>query len=183
MAKETHAELFDLAISGDGISIKRKIEPAVARRIISLVMDAGADDIDVAARLPTRQTKTGNGLAEDRLSLREYLDECGATRYPDKITAIGKYVIDHEGQPHFSREDVLARFRTAGESAPGNYGRDFAWALKNGWIAEDRKEKGAFYVTQKGSGAVAGKFGPDVKKATRQPSGRRKSRKKGGGAE
>jgi hypothetical protein len=107
------------------------------------------------------------------------LDETQARRNPDKITAIGEYLSEHEGQGEFTRDDIKSRFKLAGEAAPANFGRDFAWAVSNGWIAEDHKNPGSFYVTKKGRDSIDARFAAEVTKGTRQkPSGRRRTPKR-----
>ena len=91
--------------------------------------------------------------------------------------AIAEYLYIHEEVELFTRDDIRGRFRTAGEAVPGNFPRDFAWAVKNGWVAEDVKSAGSFYVTQKGRLAIQSKFSEEVKKATAQPVSRKRSRK------
>ena len=63
-----------------------------------------------------------------------------------------------EGQADFSRDDIRSRFITAREPTPGNFPRDFAVALKNGWIAEVHGKKNRFYVTAKGAQAINNNF-------------------------
>jgi hypothetical protein len=77
----------------------------------------------------------------------------------------------------FTKDDIRGRFRLSGEAAPANFPRDFIWAVKNGWIAEDPKSPGSFYVTQKGRNAIENNFSSEVKKGTPQPAARRRPRK------
>jgi hypothetical protein len=63
-----------------------------------------------------------------------------------------------EGQADFSRDDIRSRFITAREPAPGNFGRDFGSALKNGWIAEVHGKKNRYYVTAKGAQTINNSF-------------------------
>ena len=63
-----------------------------------------------------------------------------------------------EGQGDFSRDDIRSRFITAREPPPGNFGRDFAVAERNGWIAEVHGKKNRYYVTAKGAQAINNNF-------------------------
>jgi hypothetical protein len=92
------------------------------------------------------------------LSLREYLDKIGASKKPDQITTIAHYLCDYERQDDFSRDDIRSRFLTAREPLPANFGRDFAVALRNGWVAEVHGKKNRFYVTAKGTQAINNNF-------------------------
>jgi hypothetical protein len=180
-------ETFEFQLSGEGISIKRSIRPEIARAILNLVMGgvaayASTPSAGVAGSRNTAGVEEpGAGRSQERLSLREHMDGCEASRNPDKITAIGHYLIEFEGAPDFGREDVKSRFRAAGEAPPANYPRDFAWAVRSGWVAEDTNAPGRFYVTQKGRSAIAAKFSPDVRKTSPQAKGKRGKRRGGAG--
>jgi hypothetical protein len=86
--------------------------------------------------------KSGNGVA----SAREALDISGAKTNPEKIVALGQYVLQ-DGGDTFKVEDVKAQFRRARESAPANFSRDLGTALREGWLAEG--DGGEYYVTNK----------------------------------
>jgi hypothetical protein len=79
----------------------------------------------------------------------------------------------------FTPDDVKKEFRNAAEPVPGNYARDWAWVVSNGWIAKS-DEPGEFYITIRGREALTQKFSADVKKATKQTNTtrRRRTRKK-----
>lgn len=81
----------------------------------------------------------------------------------------------------FSKDDVRKEFRHAGEAVPGNYSRDFRWAVSAGWIAPVLGEPDMFFVTGKGDKAVEAKFSEEIKKATGvgKTARRRRPRKKG----
>jgi len=67
-----------------------------------------------------------------------------------KILTVGRYVRDFEGRGDFTRDEIRERFRSAGEPQPANFPRDFQKAVRAGWIAEDPKKRGRFYVTRTG---------------------------------
>jgi hypothetical protein len=73
---------------------------------------------------------------------------------------------------------VKKEFKNASEPVPGNYARDWRWAISNGWLARSDDEPGEFYITLRGREALSQKFSDDVKKATKQSSRRRRTRKK-----
>lgn len=181
--EDTNAEkTLEISVTGEGVSITQEVDQRTAREIINILM-GGSPEYTRGSR-PFRQGRSDTEDSETRtqrpLSLREYLDETEARRNPDKIVAIGEYMSEHEEVPEFSRDDVKSRFKLAGEAAPRNFARDFAWAVSNGWVAEDPKTPGSFYVTKKGRDAIDAKFAADVAKSTRQkPGGRRRSSKRG----
>ena len=184
MESELTEELYELTLAGEGLNLNRKVPVAVARAIMNIVMGGQFDARpvrDLRPELPPSRVDGGaTGRSSERQSLREYLDEHEAARNPDKITAIGNYLVEFEGCADFSRDEVKSRFRSAGEPPPGNYPRDFTWAMRAGWIAEDTNAPGRFYVTQKGRSAIAGKFSAEIKKSTAQAKGNRRARRKGG---
>ncbi len=183
MEGEPAEETFELQLSGGGIALKRTVGAEVARAIVNIAMGG-------PSALPPPGSGRGSGAAPisgpasaqsgERLSLREYLDDCGASRNPDKITAIGNYLIDHDGLQDFGRDDVKARFRAAGEPPPANYPRDFMLTLRTGWIAEDAGASGRYYVTQKGRAAIAAKFSGEIKKASAKARGGKRAKRRDG---
>jgi hypothetical protein len=170
---------YSLNLKGEGMSLTRDVDQATARAIVDLVLGGSASGLAPSQKgldsvLKSPQTPASSNA---RLSLREFLDSAEAKRNPDKIVGIGEYIMAHDRQQAFTRDDVKGRFRNAGESPPGNYGRDFAWTISNGWIAEDPSNPGHFYVTQKGKAALAAKFSKEIKKkSTIKPTSRRKRR-------
>jgi hypothetical protein len=187
MAVDTNIneEHFTVSIKGDGVTVEKSVPAHVARQMISLIMGGTVSYEPLPREEAPIFTNDAAGLAHSsrpgsrRTSLREFLEETQATRHPDKITAIAQYLALHEKADLFTRDEIKGRYRSAGEAAPANFPRDFGWAVRNGWIAEDSKSSGSFYVTSKGRAAVENKFSDEDKKATVQPSGRKRSRKAG----
>jgi hypothetical protein len=176
MSDEKGAERFKITVEGDGLKLDRSIDESRAREIINILMGGAAAPPPGTPRIEPLQgpLNAASGQPGVRLSLREFLNIAQAANWPAKITAIGVYLQDHEGQADFTREDVRARFRHAGEGQPGNYHRDFAVAVGNGWVAEDSRKPGSHYVTNTGRQAVESKFAGEVKRASTPV--RRKSR-------
>jgi hypothetical protein len=154
MSEET-SKMFSLRLSGDGINIEQQVEQRIALQIVQVVMGGGAPSIAMHSASVKVDTQSSDGAS---LSLREYLDKIGASKKPDQIITIANYISEHEGQNNFGRDDIRSRFLTAREPLPGNFGRDFAVALKNGWIAEMHGKKNRFYVTTKGVQAINNNF-------------------------
>jgi hypothetical protein len=148
-------EVFSVTVKGDGMSVSRTVSKDIAAAIISMAMTGRQPNADVVASSPKgAATQGATDSALPKLSLREFLDSTGAATNSEKIVAIGCYLAAHEVQTTFSKDDVRGRFRLAGEPAPGNLHRDFAAAVKSGWISEDPQAPGQFYVTQKGYKAM-----------------------------
>jgi hypothetical protein len=177
---EGSAPKYALSLKGEGMALEREIDQGTALEVVALVMSGAGtlpvnDSIVIKHQVP-RPRQGG------RQSLREYLDEVGANRNPDKIVSIAKYISDETGR-NFTRNDVKGRFQDAAEPVPGNFGRDYQWTVRNGWIAPVPGAKGDFYVTDAGTKAIEAKFSAEIKKKTGVSKGRRgikRIAKKGG---
>lgn len=103
---------------------------------------------------------TASGNHGRAVSLREFMNDKKPSTVPQKIATFAYYREHYEKKPKFARADLLPYFGTAKEGEPGNYGRDFANAVKEGWI----HEKGAdSYLTSTGMNAVEAGFGGKAK--------------------
>jgi hypothetical protein len=142
---------YRLSLMGEGITVEREVSADVARDIIAVVLGGVAN-----VRGP-RPAPVGSALrTAASVSLREFIDAAEAKKNPQIVTAIGLYLMDHEGQERFTRGEVKERFSDAGEPAPANIGRDVALAKTSGWIAENPRNE--FYVTDGGRRAVEAGF-------------------------
>jgi hypothetical protein len=167
MSDVAEEKMFSITLSGDGMSFDRKITQQVALQVMNVVLGTGFNQPGVA-HTPLHRPVGDVPEASLPLSLREFLDKIGASKKPDQITTIAQYIIDHEKQEDFGREDIRSRFLTAREPLPGNFGRDFAVALKNGWLAEVHGKKNRFYVTTKGIQAINNNFSNGKSSAARR---------------
>lgn len=154
MPNDDTARMFALRLTGEGINIEQEVDQRAALQVLQIVMGGGLNLASLGAGA------TDNARSKDAvsLSLREYLDKIGASKKPDQITTIAHYACEYEKQEDFDREDIRSRFLTAREPLPGNFGRDFGVALKNGWLAEVHGKKNRFYVTAKGVQAINSNF-------------------------
>ena len=169
-------ELYTVSIKGNGVVVEKSVPAEVARRVINALM-AGAfsEGASMSGSAATQRARQALRHAGSRCE--NFLKNRSARRNPDKIITIAEFVRQFEDKELFTREDIRGRFRLAGEAAPANFPRDFTWAVKNGWIAEDAKSPNSFYVTQTGRNAIANRFSSEVKKGTPQPTARRRPRK------
>lgn len=153
---EEAPKMFSLRLSGEGISLEQEVDQRVALQVLQVVMGGGSPVVPNFSSASSKgDVRSAEGVS---LSLREYLDKVGASKKPDQITTIAHYVCEYEKQEDFSRDDLRSRFLTAREPPPGNFGRDFSVALRNGWIAEVHGKKNRFYVTAKGAQAINNNF-------------------------
>jgi hypothetical protein len=63
------------------------------------------------------------------------MEEYEPKRNVDKILVLATYITDTREQDTVTPEDVKREFRNAAEPVPGNYGRDWKWAVQNDWLA------------------------------------------------
>lgn len=192
---DTRPDVFEVRVTGAGVELTRPVNQATALSVISIILGG-------SAVVPTAPTPSGAGSyvppvpttttpveaqrntphpsvpADDsidtRMTVGEFIDDCGAKRNPEKITAIGYYLEVRLGQGSFTKEEVKSQFRPAGEPVPGNYSRDFSDAITQRWIAEDADTRGRFYVANTGKSAIASKFSEQFGKPIRRANSRRK---------
>jgi hypothetical protein len=168
---------YELTLKGQGVEVDRKVDEEVALQILATVMGGGQV---TGARPPVRQRPVQSRADGRGQALREYLDEVQPKRNVDKILAVASYLKVERGAETFGADDIKKQFRSASEPVPGNYSRDFRWAVAAGWVAPVSDEPGEFYVTKKGDEAVEARFSAEVKRSTTvgKTVRRRRGRKK-----
>lgn len=143
--------IFRVKLDGPGVAVDKEISQEMAAAIMQVALGGGL--------VPSG----GGGVAQDardaqrsgpRLSLREFLESASARSNPEMMTCFAAYLRDYGGQEEFSREDIKACFKQAGETLPANFPRDFQKAVQSGWIAEERAGSGRYYLTRKGEEAI-----------------------------
>ncbi len=154
--RESSDNMFQLTISGNGVSVERMIDGQTLTAIMPFVMEVDKQTGGAAVSGSISSSSVDDAVVP--ISLREFLDEAHAKRKPDQIVTIGHYVMQFEGQDDFSRDDVKARFSVAREPMPANFSRDFAFAERNGMIAKVHGKEGRYYITKVGLGSVQNKF-------------------------
>lgn len=166
------APIVKLTLHGAGLSFERDLPQETALAVINVVMGGQTTPrtSPIVAHPPA-----GRGTSQ---SLREYMAEVEASRNPEKILAIGAYLIA-SGQEGFTRDQVKSQFQSAGEPVPGNYPRDFTLTVAAGWIAERPGSPGQYYVTNTGQKALDERFPKDTRRSiTRARQPRRRGRPK-----
>jgi hypothetical protein len=145
-----------LSIRGK-VSYEDEITVAQAARIITFLDAEGGASLasDPQPGLDGPEISDPKEVHGGVHSAREALDLSGAKTNPEKIVALGQYVLQ-DGEDTFKAEDIKAQFRRARESAPKNFSRDIGSALKEGWLAEG--DDGEYYVTNKIQGIFDGDF-------------------------
>ena len=123
---------YAFTLKGEGIDFTGHVSHGIARSLLDIVLGSEAHD-------PRSDGPTAKRQANDppKMSVREFLNDHGAQRIPEKIATIAEY-LTAGGATDFSKDDVLTQFQIAREAMPGNFRRDFSWAISTGWIAETR---------------------------------------------
>ena len=143
-----------LSITGK-LSYSDEITISQAARIIAFLNSDESEGNELAGSILDGGPKSKKSKQKLVENAREAIDKSGAKKNPEKIVALGAYVLQDGGET-FKAEDVKAQFRRARETAPGNFPRDLSLAISNGWIAEDAP--GEFYLTNKVEGILEGGF-------------------------
>jgi hypothetical protein len=134
------------------------------------------------ARSTERQTHSESKVPARVKSPVELIQEKNPATNSQRIALFAYHRERYEGDSRFSRADLKSYFGKAKEPPPANYDRDFAAAVRQGWIHEDGAES---YLTSKGLEAVEAGFGGKArprgraakKKGHKKRPGRTKSAK------
>lgn len=143
------------------VGYEDEITVSQAARIIAFLNDDEGDaplGADPGAGLDTAKgdrSKTSQQARKRVATAREALDLSGAKTNPEKIVALGQYVLQ-DGVETFKVDEVKAQFRRARETAPANFSRDLTAAVQAGWIAQGDGDE--YYVTNKIEGIFDGDF-------------------------
>lgn len=143
--KDGDDENFALKLVGDGISVEKKVSKQIAMAVLAALANDGS-----AAGPVQRADASGQPRNNPAPSIREFLNESGASTNGKKITALGHYICHYEGKENFSNDDIKELFRRAREVIPKNLSRDIGTTIKAGLIQEAPGKAGRYYVTQQG---------------------------------
>ena len=167
---------YELILKGNGVTIERKVPESVALSVIALVMGGAPAHTPLQRRSSAADAPLGGRAAGLGVTVGEFMTAVEAKRNPDKILAFGAYLMDEMSRETFTRDEVKSMFQRAAEPVPGNFHRDFTWAVSNRWLGEQADAPGAYYVTATGRKALERKFAAEVKAASKLPRRRRPRR-------
>jgi hypothetical protein len=144
-----------ISITGK-LSYSDEITISQAAQIIAFLNSAHAGGAQLGE--PLLESSTANKTSNKKVdNPHDALEVSGAQTNPEKIVALGAYVLQ-DGGDTFKAEDIKAQFRRARETAPGNFPRDLSSAISAGWIAEDEDAPGEYYLNSKMDGILDGDF-------------------------
>lgn len=158
-----------ITISGDGLSYKKDINFKKAGQIITFL---SLDEEQGAIGSP-QIISSNSGLAVSSLrSSSELINESKARTNAQKITVIGSYLQEKDGQESFLVKEVLLQLKKIGEQ-PANFSRDVDTAHSLQYIYPIDVKQGKYGVSDKGEKAISNKF-------SELPVIRAKNKSKGG---
>lgn len=168
--------VFHVTIAGEEFLFSRQINYDQVRKITQVLLDHQPQEAtqpkSSLGSLEAVSDQMQQPIHARQTRLSQYLVEVNASRTPDKIVALAEYYLEEYQQSTFTKDTLVEAFASALEPVPKNLNRDLRWAEKNGWIAEDPRQSGQFYLTKAGREAVHKRFPKEVIKKTRM----RKSR-------
>lgn len=154
MAEQNGPKQYQVKISGPGVNIETTTDEPVARALMQIIMGGLTEP-------PTRILPGGQqqGTAPSHASLRDFASSSGARSIPAQILAIAEFVCTTESKDEFTLDEIGGKFGLAGLPPPTNLTRDFQTAADYGWIGEDPRALGRFFITAKGHETLRRKFG------------------------
>lgn len=153
------------AVAASAAQVFKALEP-LSPEDRARVLSSAAALYGIAAELPRQVTgpdesDNGSGDAKrKKMSLVELMQQKAPVTNSQRIAVFAYYRETFENKSNFSRADLLPYFATAKVSKPGNYGRDFAETVRDGWIHEEGPKS---YLTNNGAQAVEAGFAGKAK--------------------
>lgn len=94
-------------------------------------------------------------------TLNEFFKQFKLQTHLDKILVFGYWCEVRQGQPHFTSDDILVKYKEAKEPAPANIRRDISSLLGKGFLLSDGKSEDgtlAYELTNTGTREVESKM-------------------------
>jgi hypothetical protein len=169
---------YSVKMQGPGISLDRTVDEEIAQQIAALVLGIARNRSPTPALEETEAPTTDRGDASRKsLSLREFFNEHGPKRNPEKIVVIAEYLRIYRQQDTVTRSTLATGFDEARESIPRNLSRDITWTVKIGWLANKENDSDVYQLTTSGMEAVAKKFPPELRAKTKVSMGGKKRKR------
>jgi len=148
MAAQDGSKQYHIKISGPGVNLDTMIDAPTARVLMQIVM--GGLTEPSAGVPPAAQQQT--------MPLRDFVASSGAKTVAAQILAIAAFVCMTERRDEFTRGEIGDKFTLAGLAQPADLAGAFQAAADNGWIGEDPRALGHFFITKGGHQALREKF-------------------------
>jgi hypothetical protein len=148
MAEQNGHKQYQVKISGPGVNVDTMTDEPVARALMAIIMGGLTEPPTMVPPAGQQQTTT----------LRDFVAASGAKTVAAQILAIAQFVRTTERKDEFTRDEIGGKFELAGLTPPANLARDFQTAANHGWIAEDPRALGHFFITAGGHEALRKKF-------------------------
>ncbi|MCU1523760.1 MAG: hypothetical protein JWO18_654 [Microbacteriaceae bacterium] len=137
-----------ISITGK-LSYSDEITISQAAQIIAYLNSNESEGAELGESLLDSSTTKKKSKTKKVDNPRDAIELSGATKNPEKIVALGAYVLQDGGET-FKTEDVKTQFRRARETPPANFTRDLSVAIASGWVVEDGP--GEYYLNNKFEG-------------------------------
>ncbi len=147
MAAQEGSKQYHVKISGPGVNLDTMIDAPTARVLMQIVMGGLTE--------PSSAIPQG---AREQISLRDFVASSGAKTVAAQILAIAAFVCMTERRDEFTRGEIGDKFTLAGLAQPADLAGAFQAAADNGWIGEDPRALGHFFITKGGHEALRKKF-------------------------
>lgn len=136
-----------ITIEGEGLSLTKHTTLQKAGQIISFL---GYDNALQESGTPT---STHPVLLAKKIQPKDIIINSNAKTYPQKITAIGRYINEQLGQKTFTLQELKLMFKKMGDE-PGNFVRDVNKAVELQYIICVDTTKEEYELTDKGNEAI-----------------------------
>jgi hypothetical protein len=154
MAAQDGSKKYHVTVSGPNVNIDTMTDEAVARVVMHVIM-SGVTEPPVGVT-PAGQQRKPTSLT----SLKDYVASSGAKGVAQQILAIAEFVCATENKDEFTREEIGEKFALAGLAPPDDLARSFQLAADYGWIGQDARALGHYFITKRGHETLSAKFAP-----------------------
>jgi hypothetical protein len=149
MTEQNGHKPYLVKISGPRVNVETMTDEPTARALMEVIMGGLTEPPTLVPPEGQQQRTT---------SLREFVDSSGAKSIAAQVLAIAEFVRTTERKDEFTRDEIGDHFRLADLAPPTNLARDFQTAADYGWIAEDPRALGHYFITTKGHEVLRQRF-------------------------
>lgn len=125
------AEACRIEITGPGLSVTRSLP---MQRLPALLDYLLRQEREPVPPMPGPAAEDTPAADSWRQGLRAYYDDKRPATNPERIAVLGRFVEVAEGRTSFNKEELRRRFLSAEVPLPRNFSRDFATAVRRGYL-------------------------------------------------